>query len=813
MKDDAIQNVTAGGRPVQILSWAEKEKDKKAWYKQNADYYISASSFNNTNNTPSKGQDLQTLYDAYNSKFPNSWFTHITDPLSAKTPAHKVFPAKIRPVTILRTNIDLLMAEYPRRPFVYQVNNLGDDGYSSYMEQLNETINSNVENFFKLALQKQMMAQGLITEDGKPVSEEAAQKVQEAMDNIQYPEDIEKSFKTSYRDKVAISAQKWLRRALVEHKIRSKFLKMFKDWLITGQSYSYKSVEFDNLVYEKISPMMIDFDKSPDTEYIEDGEWVVVLRYLTASDITDRFYDTLKDDDHEKIRSGSIYANANSFQSFLSTTYGSENNAKIPVYHCVWKSTKKIGFLSRVDPETGEVEDLEVDESYTAAEGETIDWRRVNEGYETWRIGYDLYVRMRPLAIQRNAMNNFSSMKLPYNGKKYSDTHSGNISAMEIGLPFQIMYIIVTRTLELTIAKSKGKILLIDQNAIPSKDGWDEEKFFYYSEALGYALLDRNQIGVDKSWNQYQVIDMSMFNDISQLIELQGYFKQQWDDVLGINRQRKGQTYASDLVGVNERATFQSTVITDMIFNGFEEFVETELQGLIDLSKFTNASGVRKLWYDTEFGNQILEINAEEYCNAELGVLIESSAEAMQILNKMESQATAMLQNATKPSTVLEVFRTQNIAELKEKLLQIEEIQARVEQQNQQSEQDAAKAMDERKMKFMEYEKLLDTQFMNAEYDRKEDIENIKGEYNTFTFQDGDANDNGVPDAMEVQKMQLENNKLAQKREEHLTNRADRLRKEQTDVDLKRKQLSLNEKAQEDKASIERQKIALNRKQ
>src|SRR5690606_15762096 len=121
---------------------------------------------------------------------------------------------------------------------------------------------------------------------------------------------------------------------------------------------------------------------------------------------------------------------------------------------------------------------------------------------------------------QRNEMNNISACKGPYNGKNFSDDHAENISVLEIGLPFQIMYIIVTRALELTIAKSKGKIVLLDKNVIPTKDGWDEDKFFYYSEALGWGLIDRTKIGVDKSFNQYQVLDLTLFDSIQQLIEL-----------------------------------------------------------------------------------------------------------------------------------------------------------------------------------------------------------------------------------------------------------------------------------------------------
>jgi hypothetical protein len=807
--------VTLGGKPVQILSWADKQAKQQEWFKKNVNYYINLSNFNYTNG-PTHKQDLKMLYEVYNNKFPLKWFAHITDPLSAKIPAHKVFPAKVRPVTILRTNLDLLMAEYTRRPFIYQVNNLGDEGYSNYMEQLNAKVQQNVQKYFQLALQQQLAQQDMTDQNGQPVSEEAAKAIQDAMDNIQYPEQIQEEFHGSYRDKVAIQAQRWLKRAIREHDIRPKFLRMFKDWLIAGQSYSYKAVDFDNITYERVSPLMIEYDKSPEVTYVEDAEWVCVKRFLTASDVVDRFYDELKEEDNIKIMSTAIYSTPDNFLSFLTENYSTaETYSKVPVWHVQWKGRKKIGFLSYINPETGQLEESTVDEDYTVntAMGEKVEWMWVNEVYEGWRIGLDMFVKLRALPIQRNAMNNFSTCKLSYNGRKYSDTHAENISVMEIGLPFQIMYIIVTRTLELTIAKSKGKILLIDQNAIPNEGDWDEEKFFYYSEALGYGLLNRNQIGVDKSWNQYQVLDMTLFDSISQLIELQSYFKQQWDDIIGINRQRKGQTYASDLQGVNERAVFQSTVITDMIFNLFEEFTEKELQGLIDLSKFTNVSGVRKIWYDTEVGNEVINIDANEYCNAELGIFLESSSEAIAIKNKVEANVQAMIQNQVKPSTILEVLQTQNLSELKQKLKRIEQIQDQVAQQNQESEQEAAKQLDERKKQFMEYEKLLDTQFMNAEYDRKEDIEMIKGEFNTFTFQDGDSNDNGIPDAQEVAKTQLERDKLAQKREQVTNDRADRLAKHQVDISLKEKQLALQAQAQTDKAKLERQKIQLNRKQ
>jgi len=745
----------AGTKPLQTLPWAEKIKDNKQWFKDNVRFYLSGSRFQITGGQ----RDLQQLYDVYNSKFPMNWFSHVTDPLQAKNPNHKKFPAKVRPVNILRTDLDLLINEYPRRPFIFQVNNLSDTSYSNYQEELKKTVRKNIEQMFQLQVQHDLMAQGLITPDGQPASEEAIQQIQEQMANLPLPEDIREKFHLSYKDAIAVQGQKWLKRCIAEHNIRQKFQKMFKHWVIAGEAYSYKTVEFGTVRFKPISPIYIDYDKSPDEDFVENAEWVVYRERMTCADVVDRYYEVLEKDEIISLEQKHHYANPQNFFQYISSE-GSID--KIAVTHVTWKGRKMIKFISRIDPNTGEISEDVLDEDYVLDEElETlIETRWVNELYEGTLIGDDVFVHLRPVLFQRNAMNNFSVTKQPYNGRKFSDLHSENVSLTEIGLPYLIMHVIVTRTLELTIAKSKGKIFLMDPNAIPRENGWDEEKTFYYAEALGYMMVDRNQIGVDKSWNQYQVLDMSLFDQIKQLIELLGHFKQEWDDVIGITRQRKGQTYASDLVGVNERATFQSTIITDGIFNMFEELVETELQGLLDLSKFTELEGSRKLWNSTEFGNEILEIDPEQYCTSELGIMVQSSAEAIAIKNKLEANVQNMLQNNVKVSTIFEVLTSDNIAELKSKLLRIEEIEQEIAKQQQESEAEVIQQQDERRfhLEAVLHQYRLEEIAAKGEIEKEKAI--IQGEYNTFTFQDGDSNDNGILDAKEIEDLRLEREKL-----------------------------------------------------
>jgi hypothetical protein len=327
------------------------------------------------------------------------------------------------------------------------------------------------------------------------------------------------------------------------------------------------------------------------------------------------------------------------------------------------------------------------------------------------------------------------------------------MSVLEMGLPYAIMYMITNYTLEKTIAKNKGKITLIDQNAIPKTNGWTEEKFFYYADALGYALVNRNQIGVDKSFNQYQVLDMSLFDHIEKLIQLRDSFSNDWDKVLGINPQRKAQIGSGDGLGTTQTALATSSVITAMIFNLFEEFSERELQGFLDYSKFINTTGLRGAYNMDDYDRELLMADPNSYASAELGLFIKHSAEELLILNKYKEQVQAMIQNGVKQSTILEIQQSTNLAELMGKLKVIEQIEMEQAQSQAQNEQEHEAALIEIQNRFKELESMLKIDEINAEWDRRDANEMIKGEYTLFGFGgDGDNNDNGIPDASEITK-------------------------------------------------------------
>src|SRR5690606_19133909 len=111
----------------------------------------------------------------------------------------------------------------------------------------------------------------------------------------------------------------------------------------------------NSVEYKRISPKNIDYDKSPDTTYIEDGEWVVARYLMTPSDIVDRFYDSLEEHEVADLDAGHYSISPSNMFSFLAKD-AEGGLDKVDVYHVVWKSFQKVGFRIYYSETTGELE-------------------------------------------------------------------------------------------------------------------------------------------------------------------------------------------------------------------------------------------------------------------------------------------------------------------------------------------------------------------------------------------------------------------------------------------------------------------------
>lgn len=715
-----------------------RSRKTQEWAKECIRAFINRSSF-----STSTKHTLQTYYEAYNGNIREADYNYVTNPYNSEAWAKKNFPARLRNYNIIKPIVDLLLGEKAKRPLAYQVVVRNADIQSRFDKYRQEKYRQYLEQVFV----NEANAQGLDT--GQPSEEMPA--AEEYMEQVL----------NSYRDARAIIGQEVLNYLFDWLHLEDKMQQLFFDWLVAGECYTYKDVSMNDVDFDVVSPLDIDYEKGPDVEYIEDADWVVRRQIMSVNQVVDRFYDVLspKDIDQlemptDKARDG--YGGVQSM--FINKPEDDESDRMVEVMHVCWKSFSRVGILKYLD-ELGQEQEMVVDETYKKDEDEEIKYYWVNEVWEGYQIDNSIFVSAQPHNVQRNEMNNISVCKLPYNGRVYSNRHSDNISVVSMGLAYQVLYNVFHYRLELSIAKNKDKIMLMEMNTIPKRHGWDEEKFMYYADAMGFAFIDstaEGRSGERVTFNQFQVLDMSLGQYIASQFQLLQAIKAEWEEMIGVSRQRKGQVKTSDGVGVTERAIFQSSVISEELFRKFETFMEREYNGLIDVSKVAWREGKKMTYVTSDLRTALINIDPLEYQEAEYGVFVKNNSREQDKLNQMKQLTMAFAQNGQQPGTIAEILDSNNFSKIKKLLADVDTKQKEMEQVQQQAQQQAIQAQSQAQAQMKQQEQAFDAD--QNERDRVLKLELKKMDLAGKISSDADGN--GRKDEIDKARLEIEREKV-----------------------------------------------------
>lgn len=683
--------------PQQRLPITQKTEK---WREECVDAFINLSKFG----LSERRNYLKTLYDYYNGEIDEQDYKYVLKPYGR---TRENFPSKLRNYPIIKPIIDLLIGEKSKRPLNYTVAVKNGDAVSLKEQAKKEVLIATIQKMFVQQYTKQTNP------------ELGAQMEQEAP---QIPQQIIEQFETSYVDDRAIKGQHAINYIMQNEEIYDKFQKLFFHFLVAGECYTEKGVRRAEPFYDVINPLDIDYDKDPDIDFVEDGDWAIIRKFAHVSTIIDQFGEYLTDQqvlDLETPHQTSV----DSYLLYRAEASGADDNIyRNRLIECVtvyWKSRKRIGFVSYEDPMTGTIEEFQVDEDFKLpAElkqyNAKLDWEWVNEVWRGTKIDNTFFVNINPLPNQRLSLDNPSRCKLPINGRKYSDINSNNISLVSLGIPYQLNYNIYKYRLELSIARSKDIIAQFDINMIPKK--WDMDKFMYYVEGTGIAWVDYNKEGIQLSPQHQSVLDMSI-KTIQQYIILLDSIMMEWEKISGVNRQRQGAIGQYEGKGSSQQAIVQSSHITEDLFRKFSQFEQRELQGLLDYSKEAWVTGKKGMYVMPDTTMQYIDIDSMQHMESEYGIFVSDSGADIEKLNQAKGLAQAMIQNGTPASDILEMLDTDNIAGIKQKIKKAE----RARQELEQAQQEAQRQQQEQMMQMKQLE--LQQEAIEKEKDRQLELE------------------------------------------------------------------------------------------
>ena len=792
-----------------------KKKNEK-WQHDCVNYIIGEGNVVSGGQTKTRYGEMQTYYNLYNSIFDEKDFKRITNPFKVEDG----FPVTPQDFNIIRPKVDLLIGEETKRPLNFKVVRTSQEAVSELQEK-----------------GKEMLLNYIMASITARMSEEEAAQYQQQLDNgeIMPPEEIGKYLDKSYKDVIENTAYHTLTYLREKLNFDNEFIKGWKDALIAGTEIYYVGVLNSEPYLERVNPLYFSYDKSPDLEFIEDGTWCCRRMRMPYTEIYDRYYDKLTEKDLNKLEEmmtgrpsndigdkGPIdNVNHINMHIYDNPMYDQNTRYNINVWHCCWKSFKKIYYVTYLD-ETGTPQVEIANEDYQKT-GQEIsvepDW--VVEVWEGYRAGTDLYFGIQPLEYQHVSIDNPNSQKLPYTGAVYSNTNSKPRSLVSILKPLQYMYIVLWYRLELAIARDKGKVINMDIAQIPKSMGITPERWLHYLSSVGVNFINPYEGNPSdpngsraSSFNQFSSVDLTMGNVIAEYIQLMDKIEYLAGVISGITEQRQGQVSTHELVGNVERSVLQSSHITEPLFWVHAQCKRRALNMLLNTAKGAwEETGKKKLSYIFDTGERaFLDIDPRFYYE-DMDVFVSDTSKDLENLQALKQLIQPAMQNGASLLEAAEVLTTDNLNLLKQKLMDMQKRQEEVQQQQQQAEQEQAVQLQQMQNEQREQELMLEEAKMDLErykIDQDNQTKIVVAEISAYRgTEDKDIDMNGVSDPIEIGKQALEQRKIDSaeytKRYEQRQKKEIEDKKIQLEKERMKHEMEL-QKAKDD-AALEREKI------
>lgn len=791
-------------------------KKGKKWQEDCVNYIIGEGNVTSGGNSTSYYGELQTYYNLYNSIFDEKDFKSITNPFKVEDG----FPATPHDFNIIRPKVDLLIGEETKRPLNFRVIRTSQEATSEMQEK-----------------EKQMILQYIEAAITARMSPEEAQQFQQQLQSgeIMPPEQIAKYMDKDYKDIVENTAYHSLTYLREKLDLDNEFIKGWKDGLISGREIYYVGVLNAEPYAERVNPICFSYDKSPDLDFIEDGSWCCRKMRMPITEVYDRYYDKLEENDLDRLEEmiGSTPGRNLGDRSpvdmgiqlriYDNPIFEGSGKSLVNVWHCCWKSFKKIFYVTTTD-DAGQPQINIVDETYQPVGNEVSvepDW--IIEVWEGYRAGSDLYFGIQPIEYQHVSIDNPNSQKLPYCGAIYSNTNSKPRSLVSILKPLQYMYIVLWYRLELAIARDKGKVVNMDITQIPKSMNISPAKWMHYLSSVGVNFINPYEEGWNipgreggkpAQFNQITALDLTMSNVIAEYIQLMDKIEELAGTISGITQQREGAVSSSEMVGNVERSVVQSSHITEPLFWVHNQCKRRVLNMLLNTAKGAwEETGKQKLQYIFDNGERaFLDITPKFYYE-DMDVFVSDTSKDLENIQKLQQLIQPAMQNGASLLEAAEILTNDNFNIIKQKLKDMQTRQEQVQQQQQEAEAQQQQQLQQmqneaKQQELMLQEAQMDLQRYQIDQDNQTKI--AVAQINAYRgTEELDQDQNGIPDPIEIGKQAIEQQKINQeaynKRYEAKQKREIEDQKIQLEKDKMKHETEL-QKAKDD-AAYEREKL------
>jgi hypothetical protein len=739
----------------------------------------------------------------------------------------------VQPFNQLHNVVNVLQGEELRRLFNFNVVDISP-------ESTNERLRNEMAEFQKLIMFKVEKAIAIqqgknqeelaqkMAEAGKEQDAEKLQQMQEQlMQEIEQRSKLvlnEEAIKEKYNNYITAKEKamhKIMKQLIINQRVkRKKNVGMYHS--IVSALEAVKVGVIGGMVdIEVLNPLGVIYHKSPEVEWIQDGDYVAYKREMTYADIRKVYGEYLTDkqlsglekyskhsyglDAKPNSRTGESPShfhqlNKSKFKGNSSTSdvvhagsHGAGNtndDGMLTVIDCYWKTDRYVGLYTYLD-EMGEEVAEYVDYSFPIPdnavkssimsttgvkkffyewEDDVIGYQRIYYTWipELWRgtqINDSVYCQIEPMPeIFQSTPENPQDVKLPIYGATYNNINAPFVSTVDRMMSWYKFYLVIMSKLLSHISTDYGVWVALNNGFLSDKLGVKEVmQYAVKNRILNYNPFQAADAGIVGQMKPAESINLSNMQNIKYYADLLEFIEKKIFQAAGVPKERLGETGTNTNVSDNRQDLMQSSHITEPLFYVHDLIWEDVLNSAVTLAASTvdkNHPIVRDILSDDEL--TIIETRGIDQ-NTKWRLRIFNNSENTRIKQITEQHLHALIQNEkANLSTFLKLLKK---GDLNSEMIQ--EIEAMEKQQRQMDE-----AMQQRQSQIKEQEIAARKEVELERFQREKELkimeleskERVAMMSNYRYQQDLDVDDNGITDpieqAMEMKKVQQKDREL-----------------------------------------------------
>lgn len=355
-------------------------------------------------------------------------------------------PNYLRHYDITSQVVNTMSGEWQKRPDLFRVKSFGEKYENDFLRAKTEMLSNYIQYNINKEINQKLVNMGIDPDKSDFNSQEEQQQYLQLVEEkrqVLTPDEIQLYMSTKWMQIAEIWGQHQLEFDKERFKFSEKEKIEFEDMLVADRCFRHFYITGDSYEQETWNPVNTFFHKSPEVEYIEDGDYVGRVYYMSINDIVDKYGWLMTPDNLEHLRGnqsakkwmdkngqGIQYGSVVPFENFgdykvfvdaighdpmtsmgistvdssfmnqlYSDNYSINTAGLLQVTEAYWKSQKKIGKVVFYD-EDGLLQKQLVDENfivpdyfkvsessiYDSDEPDTIAWTWINEVWKGIKV-------------------------------------------------------------------------------------------------------------------------------------------------------------------------------------------------------------------------------------------------------------------------------------------------------------------------------------------------------------------------------------------------------------------------------------------